>query len=305
MDQAGNNELFAFELNHFAIEDTENGVFDHHKNSFLLNTQHCETRHGPVVASLLADKPAHQQIGQEIYQSIAARLQEKESVCLSEIQRSSISLASIQKALLVDQQTAAKSAVSFAPQQAFAQTKSTSLGVDAVTNKRAWSDETEPQANKTDVAAGYRSEDNRASAFVTARHQMRIDNIKRQGVNGGSHYNDGAASGIRPAKRFVPPVRRVATAGDGSSMDDDDSDDRAANPSDPYALGASAGSLASRLATNQRAQEQRRVGLRRQLAPLHSKRSASGDNPAAANQSLASSTAVGADGAAVDERLKN
>ncbi|KAJ1880897.1 putative 26S proteasome subunit yta6 [Coemansia sp. RSA 1722] len=305
MDKAGNTELFAFELNHFAIEDTENGVFDHHKNSFLLNAQHCETRHGPVVASLLADRPAYQQIDQEIYQSIAARLQEKDSVCLSKIQRSSTSLASIQKALLVDQQTTAKSAVSFAPQQAFAQTKSASLGVDAVTNKRAWSDEAEPQASKTDVAAGYRSEDNRASAFVTARHQMRIDNIKRQGVNGGSHSNDGAASGIRPAKRFVPPVRRVATAGDGSSMDGDDSDGRAANPLDPYALGASAGPLASRFATNQRAQEQRRVGLRRQLAPLHSKRSASGDNSAAANQCLASSTAVGADGAAVDERLKN
>ncbi|KAJ2887901.1 Fidgetin-like protein 1 [Coemansia asiatica] len=299
------NELFAFELNHFDIEDTEHNVFAQQKNSFLLNTMHCSTRHGPVAAALMEERPAYRQIDQAIQLNIAARLKAvcgSQRGCLDRIEKSMVSFERIEKVLSSQQQPKQQHNPQSKQQvpdglfvrSADAQSKSTSIG--GIGAKRAWSDETEQksyqaqedhQASKNhNQRAGYRSEDNQASAFVTARHQMKLDNIKRRTGT----TDTGMA---RPNKRFVPPVRRAATA-DENGMDDD-SDERAANPADPYALGASAGSLASRFA-NQRAQQQQqqqqRVGLRRQLAPLHSKKPTTSDN-------------TPSDGATVDERLKN
>ncbi|KAJ2365292.1 Fidgetin-like protein 1 [Coemansia sp. RSA 2607] len=123
-------------------------------------------------------------------------------------------------------------------------------------------------------AAGYHSEDNRASAFVTARHQMKLDNIKR---NGASNSSNNSGDGYRPVaaapqvpriKRFVPPVRRTPSADTAGKPEHYDDGERASNPADPYALtsSAAAGALANRLAA------QRPGGGRRQLAPLHAKK---------------------------------
>ncbi|KAJ1826566.1 Fidgetin-like protein 1 [Coemansia sp. RSA 2599] len=337
-NNADRNELFGFELNHFDIEDAESSsVFGHQKNGFLLNALHCETRHGPIAAALVADRPAYRQIDQAIQQRIAAGLRNASSSlksCLGRIEKTAISLESIEKAFKAQETQKqqqhcrperARGAVVGTLLPAAAQAEESAgakgrallgMGAGAGGTKRAWSDESDQhhgqQQKAGEASAGYRSEDSsRASAFVTARHQMKLDSIKRQGANGGSGGYDSAGSGMRPAKRFVPPVRRVATADEGGmGTGDDDDGERAANPADPYALGASAGSLASRFA-NQRIQQQQqqpqqpppRAGLRRQLAPLHSKRSAPGDGAGATHGNQ--SQLPGSDAAAVDERLRN
>ncbi|KAJ2719173.1 putative 26S proteasome subunit yta6 [Coemansia sp. Benny D115] len=145
---------------------------------------------------------------------------------------------------------------------------------------------------------GERSADNSASVFVTARQQLRLDNIKRQG-NGssnqeaggnanGSNVNGGNVNGgtVRPPpiKRFVPPARRT------NSYDDDE---------------GGSSSTESRL---QRPLAAARPA-KRPLPSLHPKKTEGGNGngnggSAGAHQTNGGGNAGSSD-AVVDERLKN
>ncbi|KAJ2502809.1 hypothetical protein GGH96_000826 [Coemansia sp. RSA 1972] len=75
-----------------------------------------------------------------------------------------------------------------------------------------------PARNQTDEPAV------NASPFVTARHQMKLDGINRQGLNQPHNSNSDSTGGNRyqPAnqstRRFVLPARRAAVSGDFKNL---------------------------------------------------------------------------------------
>ncbi|KAJ2500644.1 Fidgetin-like protein 1 [Coemansia sp. RSA 1972] len=138
-----------------------------------------------------------------------------------------------------------------------------------------------PARNQTDEPAV------NASPFVTARHQMKLDGINRQGLNQPHNSNSDSAGGNRyqPAntsvqgtRRFVPPTRRAAVSDDETNSD--------SRMNDPYLAGSSSTSLAAKL--------QRQRGQKRPIPSLHQKKDQNSRVP-----STSDVTEV------VDERLKN
>ncbi|KAJ2850577.1 putative 26S proteasome subunit yta6 [Coemansia brasiliensis] len=165
-----------------------------------------------------------------------------------------------------------------------------------------------PQAqNSTEAAAGAlpHSYDAHFNPFVTAKHQMKLDNIKRHGLNtqqnsGNLDGNTGAyryhpvkslnAQGSANNRRFVPPARRT-------TMSDDESES-GGRIKDPYFTGNNSSStLANKL-------HRQRVGLRRNIQPLHQKKDPMQQQQQQSRQPGGAGSGAG-DEDEVDERLKN
>ncbi|KAJ2669373.1 putative 26S proteasome subunit yta6 [Coemansia spiralis] len=171
---------------------------------------------------------------------------------------------------------------------------SSDAGGDRQQKKHVGGDKREPVGNSGGQQQHERENDvsQTAGDFVTARHQMRIDNIKRHGLNNNNsnsissnssssssnNNTNGSVGGGRPAgsirRGFVPPVRRAAS-------DDDDE-----QPDGKNSAVGSGGSLANRL------QRPRVAGLKRSISRV----SNNNNN----QQKQLSDTSE-----EVDERLKN
>ncbi|KAJ1719810.1 hypothetical protein LPJ53_005491, partial [Coemansia erecta] len=275
-------EQLAFELNHYDIDDPDS---NNSGSGMLLNAMHCEARFGALPSTLLMQHPAYQQADTSIMQSVGTAVAALAKRRI-DVARSSISAESAGR-LFGHARNASPPPPPAAPAAAVdapaAAPPPDTISSASPRRKRAWPDEA--QHPRPGDAGGYHSEDNRASPFVTARHQMRLDSIRRNGGgDGGGGISSSSSDGCRPVaaaphvpriKRFVPPVRRTPSADAAADGDGE----RAANPADPYALASSAaaGALASRLA----GQRPGGGAGRRALAPLHAKRPAAEGEPAA------------------------
>ncbi|KAJ2138934.1 Fidgetin-like protein 1 [Coemansia sp. RSA 353] len=136
-----------------------------------------------------------------------------------------------------------------------------------------------PAQNQTDEPAA------NASPFVTARHQMKLDGINRQGLNQPHNSNSDSTGGNRyqPAnqgtRRFVPPARRAAVSDDETNSD--------SRMNDPYLAGSSSTNLAAKL--------QRQRNQKRPIPSLHQKKDQTSRVPGTSSDVAE----------VVDERLKN
>ncbi|KAJ2356972.1 putative 26S proteasome subunit yta6 [Coemansia erecta] len=333
-------ELNVFELNQFRLEDAASPGLLSSREYALVNTLHAESRFGPHVASVVRARAKYQDAVSSIRQNIAQMFakdcgQESPRVDIGQISKSAIEAASIWKAVDQPKQQQTKQ------QRQQQQQQPARIGIpqpqrlisrapSLTSNKRARSDDSgvvftgaserqhqrvQPRAPDT-IRAGDHTENNNnvdnASPFVTARHQMKLDGIKRQGLNGQQshdHFNDGnpdnntgayryhpvnslnvqgPASG---ARRFAPPARRAAVS-DGET----DNDQRI---NDPYFTNTnSSANLAAKL-------QRQRGGLRRNIPSLHQKKDQSQQQQQQQSGRPGGSGATTGDEGEVDERLKN
>ncbi|KAJ2668097.1 putative 26S proteasome subunit yta6 [Coemansia sp. RSA 1085] len=171
-----------------------------------------------------------------------------------------------------------------------------------------------PQTDQEAAGALPHPDNAHSSPFVTAKHQMKLDSIKRHGLNaqqsaGSMDGNPGAyryhpvkslnaqssaaAAAAAGSRRFVPPAARRAAASDDES-------ESGGRIKDPYFSGAASSStaLANKL-------HRQRVGLRRNIQPLHQKKEpAQQQSRHAGGPGPGPGPGAGDEGEA-DERLKN
>ncbi|KAJ2710433.1 hypothetical protein H4R19_003749, partial [Coemansia spiralis] len=302
-------EQRAFEQNWFELDDG-GGAADalRAREQALVNALHAEARFGAWVAAAVSERCA----------SVLAGVEQRIQRCFAEaggaapdaaISRVRASVIGTGFWAAVDGRAgvrgpAAAAVLGDQPQRVAARVPS------MLTGKRARSDETgmaplpppQPPSPSSSADAGMvDTATAAASEFVTARHQMRLDNVKRHGLGqgaaeGGSSQQHGqyrpggqrSGAAQAPGRRIVRPApplpgRRAAAASD------DDMDD-GGRISDPYFAGGASGSSSSLATRLQRP----RAGLKRGAQALHQRK----DGPQQQQQQPAESPEV-------DERLRN
>ncbi|KAJ1949367.1 hypothetical protein EC988_004800, partial [Linderina pennispora] len=248
-DSTDGQEYYLFERNYFDTETAADKQSPSVYELSLANAQHAEVRLGAAVPGLFS-RDALRASAERLFlaSSAASRLDfrqiSKSGICANKVIRR------------------AEKAEGRRPE----------LGMNA--KKRAYSEDSEAGAkpggagDTHKAAGGYRSDDG-SSEFVSAKRQMKLDSIKRHGLNGSARQ-----SGV--SRKFVPPVRRSAAEEEEASQ---------SRLAETY-FGGNSGSLASRF-------QRQRGGLRRNMAPVPGQKKDGGSGQLADGEE------------AVDERLKN
>ncbi|KAJ2727347.1 Fidgetin-like protein 1 [Coemansia sp. Cherry 401B] len=312
-------ELHVFQRNQFAIEDAEPLVAREHA---LVNTQHARARFAPLVAASIQQRAQYKDAFDSMHRNLARMFDEGMALAVSagagkgpqgsrldlgQVAKSGVSRESFWRAVNQRPQMAPPAP----PRHVARRPVPANPGVvpphrgpqGLAASKRARSEDSgmafaapdrphkQPQRQPGDAGS-----DDGAPAhsgpFVTARHQMRLDSVKRQGVgsnpqpadsNAGAHRYNPVKSLNASGRRFVPPARRAAVS-------DDEGGERIR---DPYFTATSnSASLAAKL-------QRQRGGAKRNIPSLHPKKDA------VQQQQPARRVGESGDEGEVDERLKN
>ncbi|KAJ2448667.1 putative 26S proteasome subunit yta6 [Coemansia sp. RSA 2336] len=339
-----------FERNHFALDEAEARETLVAREQALVNVLHVRSQFNWQVAASVQSRAQYQEALASMRHSIEAELEKSlrasgtagtkaSPVDMSQIAQSAISSSTFWTAVdrrKTTQSSDGKAGVPRKPaDRGVARGERHGRALGLASNKRTLSENSSllpaasgrklpkheesqmapPQTTDHEAAGALPHPDNaHTSPFVTAKHQMKLDSIKRHGLNaqqqnaGGSM--DGSSTGAyryHPVKslnaqssatagsrRLVPPAARRAAVSD-------DETDSGGRIKDPYFSGtaSSSAALANKL-------HRQRVGLRRNIQPLHQKKDPMQQHQHQQQGRHAGGSGSGAgDEGEVDERLKN